>query len=53
MNSFFGPRRPGGPEKVSFGRIPIEAGHVAFTLSPLMTLLGLTLFTSNDLKSGV
>lgn len=53
MNSLFGPRRAGGPEKVSFGLISTEAGQAPPTLSPLMTLLGETLFTSKEFKCGV
>lgn len=53
MNSLFGPRRAGGPVEVSFGLVSIEAGHAPPTLSPLMTLLGETLFTSKEFKCGV
>lgn len=53
MNSFIGPRRAGGPEKVSLGRISIDAGHADSVVSLLMTLLGETLTTSKELRWGV
>lgn len=53
INSLFGPRRAGGPEKISFGLVSIEAGQAAPALSLLMTLLGETLFTSKEFKCGV